>query len=321
MMNPQHGIDAVEVSSGKIVWSATDGAKPLLLNGDLLVAQADGPGDVIPIALLGAERGNTVLQAKVGLPKGVTASIDESLGTSFLADARMSKGKLIISWSFSARAVSGVTPRQGSAADVRKMQGAARIDLKSGSVEPLKSGTVVTSDENHVPERISKLVESGRLPVLPRRAGSFFVLAEQAVDGGAEHFIVRRWNAKTGQPLSEITLPPGFKVVNPSADGRYFAASKVAETDATGWPTYLWAIYRMESGDHIAEIKTSNSAAPFLVWRSFLVYESRPFGRRIEGKWIEEPLELRAIDTKTGSEVWKRPLRDTEYRGPLPPTR
>jgi hypothetical protein len=61
------------------------------------------------------------------------------------------------------------------------------------------------------------------------------------------------------------------------------------------------------------------SAAPYFVWNSMLVYVSRPYGRRIDGKWIQEPLEIRAVDLRTGREAWKTPIRDTAYHGLFPP--
>ena len=69
----------------------------------------------------------------------------------------------------------------------------------------------------------------------------------------------------------------------------------------------------------VAKIRMLISAAPFFIWHSILVCESRPYGRRINGGWTEEPLELRAVYMKTGAEAWKIRLRDTVYRGQPPP--
>ena len=40
-MNPQRGIDAIALPSGKLIWRTASAAKPLLLFDDRLVAQAE----------------------------------------------------------------------------------------------------------------------------------------------------------------------------------------------------------------------------------------------------------------------------------------
>ena len=89
---------------------------------------------------------------------------------------------------------------------------------------------------------------------------------------------------------------------------------------ATAWEQYVWSIYSLETGDRVAELSRHSSSAPFFLWGARLVHESRPYGRLIDGNWIEEPLTIRAIDVATGAELWKRPIRDTRYRGPYPPS-
>jgi len=117
----------------------------------------------------------------------------------------------------------------------------------------------------------------------------------------------------------DIQLEPGFNLAIASADGQAILANKPVGTDATGWTDYLWAIYSLQTHDRLGEIRMPTSAAPFFVWNSMLVYMSRPSGRRIDGKWIQQPLELRAVYLGTGREAWKTPIRDTAYHGPFPP--
>jgi len=81
----------------------------------------------------------------------------------------------------------------------------------------------------------------------------------------------------------------------------------------------MWSIYSLDHGLKVAEIRMPTSAAPFFLWHSALVYESSPFAFRSGDKWLTEPLNLRAVDVTTRSELWKRPLRDTTYRSLTPP--
>jgi hypothetical protein len=274
LMNREHGIDATEIASGKIIWHTTVAAEPLLLLDDRLVAQAETPAGArtLQITILNtAANGEPVVSAAVPLPAPVFASIDDGMSTSFTADARMASGALEVSWHFVQRAASGFG-RPGSPL-TSEVDGAARIDLKTAQVQ-----------------------------VLPARNAS-----------------TRPSASSGGIATANIRLEQGFNFAIASADGLTILANKAAGIDATGWTDYLWAIYSLQTHERLAEIRMPTSAAPFFVLSSMLVYVSRPYGRRIDGKWIQEPLELRAVDLNNGREAWKMPVRDPAYRGPLPP--
>jgi hypothetical protein len=320
LMNPQRGIDAIELSSGQPLWSTTVAAKPLALFDERLVAQAETSGDaarVLPIVVLDTKRdGDVAFKTSLPLPAGIVASVDEGLGTSFAASAGVEQGQLAVWWTFSQRTVSGVV-RSGPPRECKE-EGAGWIDAKTGNVDPLTPGQAMKLE--HDRSTLGKLPSMGGPGVLesqPQRVGDF-VIATQ-LRGSSERTIIKRWNAGSRAPLPDIELAPEFSVANPSADGRYLLTRKAAGADASGWQSYIWSVYSLASGQQAAEIRMPTSAAPFFLWQSILVYESRPYGRLVNGKWLQEPLELRAVNIKSGSEVWKRPLRDTAYRGPLPP--
>ena len=142
-------------------------------------------------------------------------------------------------------------------------------------------------------------------------------------------------NPSTGDVsvVDQITeLPPAVPVDVPEGQGiagvpgtQYFSADGghvlVSErvTDESVWEKFQWSIYSLETGERLADVFHHLPRAAFIVVGSTFVYESRPFGRRLGEDWLEAPLELRAIDLTSGAELWKRPLRDTTYRGLLPP--
>jgi hypothetical protein len=319
LMNPQRGIDAIAFPSGKLIWRTASAAKPLLLFDDRLVAQAEAVAAMraLRVAVLNiAAHGEPVQSASLPLAAPAFASIDDGMGISFTADARVSAGNLEVSWRFTQRTVTGFA-RPGPA-PVLETNGAARIDLKTGRSQPLPAREAPTQPRmTPLPPSLQKLVDSRALPSTPQRAGKFYI-ATGSADGG-KRAVVRRWDGAAGGALADIELDPGFNFGIASADGEMLLARKPLGADATGWRDYLWAIYSLETREKIAEIRMPTSAAPFFVWNSMLVIVSRPFGRRINGKWTEEPLELRAFDLKTRGEAWKAPIRDTTYRGPYPP--
>ena len=197
----------------------------------------------------------------------------------------------------------------------RESRGAARIDLKTGQVQSLKSNELVESRDQW-PATVQHLLESGALQAPPWRVGNLILAAESRGD----RLVLGRWDGASGQALSSLELELGFSVAFASGDDRLILTRKAMGVDpATGWQNYEWAIYSLETGQQVAKIRMLISAAPFFIWHSILVYESRPYGRRINGGWTEEPLELRAVYMKTGAEAWKIRLRDTVNRGQPPP--
>ncbi len=319
LMNLQRGIDAVNLSSGKLLWSTTKAAKPLLLHGHLLVAQAESaaPSNILRIVVLNTQdAGELLLKATVQLPEDVQVAIEDGLGTNFRTSARLHENDVIVSWRFSKQHISGPPP--GPDAKLRVTAGAMRIDLKTGHADSLKSEEVPPTPETQLPDNIAQLINLESLPGPIWQVGNVLAAIIRTSDKGGESTILRRWNSKTGQPLPEVVLFGGeltFRYI--SADGRYQLASKLLDSAR---PVWVWRIYSLETGEHVAQVQNASPAAWFFITASSLIHEAPPSGRIINGRLImDQPLRLRAIDLKTSDELWERPFRDTAYRGPLPP--
>jgi hypothetical protein len=319
LMNPQRGIDAIELSSGRLIWSSSAAAKPLTLSDQRLVAQAETSGDAhsLRIVVLDTKQaGKVVLEASLPLPRDVSPSINLGLGARFTVDALARDGAVSIWWSFSQRIVSGMF-RPGGTPE-RAQSGAASVDLTTGRAESLSAEQAMTLQRGDS--------AAGKPPPAPgpgvqqspaRRAGDFFIATELKAAGPGWRTILKRWSAKSGEPLPEIEVKPGFNVANASADGALVLMFEAAPA-ATERERYRWSVYSLATGKQVAALRMPLSATPFFIWRSLLIYESPPNGRRINQQWVEEPRALRAVDAASGSEVWNRALRETAYRGPFP---
>jgi len=320
LMNPQRGIDAVDLSSGKLICTTAKAAKPLFLYGDLLVAQAETSDrrGVLRIVILDAkDKGGLGLEAEIALPEGVWASIDDGLGTSFWASARIHEGALIVSWFFAEQLLSGANLRPDATAP-RQITGAARIDLKTGRVERLKADELPPLPIAALPGNVAQLVASGVLAGPVWHVGGVAATIQRASDTGGQRTILRRWNLDTGEPLPDVVLfGRELTFRYPSANGRHLLTSKLVETDPH--VKYLWVIFSLETGGRVAEVRNHSPAAWFFVSGSRLIYESPLQRRLVDGAWAEEPRKLRAIDLVSGAELWNWPIRDTAYRGPYPP--
>jgi len=183
--------------------------------------------------------------------------------------------------------------------------GVVRIDARSGHVEWARMGEAPPEPE--LPETVVRLVRSGELrPPVWRRGAVVAAIHKRGDKEG--RVILSRWDRETGQALPDIVLlAAGLGLHLPSADGRFFLATKLAEPAGPARARFIWIIFSLETGERVAEFRNDLPEAPFFVWRSTLVHVVPP--------------GVRAIDLKTGAEVWSRPIRETRYRGPYPPSR
>jgi len=196
VMNRNRGIDSDDLSSGRVLWSTTIAAKPLLEFDDHLVAQAEAHNaGTLPVVVLNSGTGGEpVFEAAVPLPAGVSAFIDDRLGAQFSVTARTESAALFVSWHFKRTVVSGVY-RPG-APRTQENRGAARIDLKTGQVHSLKPNELEESRDQW-PATVQHSLESGTLQAPPWRAGHFIVAAESRGD----RMVLERWDGGSGPAL------------------------------------------------------------------------------------------------------------------------
>jgi hypothetical protein len=103
-----------------------------------------------------------------------------------------------------------------------------------------------------------------------------------------------------------------------SVDGRHAVVSERL-TEEDGGNRYRLTFYDRASGTRLGEMRSRLPLLPFVISGSRVIFETRAFARRSGLEMIQEPRSLRAVDLATGTEVWRRPVRETTYRGPLPP--
>jgi hypothetical protein len=199
---------------------------------------------------------------------------------------------------------------------VRTDSGAALINLQNYNVTTLAPDQAEARLRSETSAAKPRLNGTEGLYFPPQQAGRFLVSVKLGPASAGQPAVLKRWSAETGEPLPDIDLGPGFVATAVSADQSFFLA--VSRTSATG-PGYLWSLYAIASGERVAQARLPDSAQPFLVWHSILIYEVAPASRSVGGNLVEEPLALRTLNLKTGTEIWKRALRDTSCHGSYPP--
>jgi hypothetical protein len=89
--------------------------------------------------------------------------------------------------------------------------------------------------------------------------------------------------------------------------------------DETVKEKYTLTIFDRKTQERVGQVKSHTSVVPFFISDSLFVNETQPYIWRNKNELVEEPAKIHGLDLKTGNEVWVRPVRDTSYRGPVPP--
>lgn len=278
LMTPAGAIEAVDLARGSALWSSTDAAKPLALSGDMLIAQGEArESGALDVVALDRNQGSRRMAARIELPEGVWAPINDSPVSKMRTYAEAQDGEIVVSWLALRTKEDGplqgylpsddpVTPKAA-----RRLQGQARFDLSTGAATAVPAS----------------------------KAAAFSS--------------PRNLDLVTEKPLKGIS---GRQYT--SADGRHLLASERI-ADNSVWKRYEWRLYERASGKLVGMMHHHVAAAPFVVQGQTLIFESRAHGVRQGEKLVDRPLEIRAIDLVSGSELWSKSVRPTEFEGPFAP--
>jgi len=284
VMSREGGIDALDLTSGNVMWKSRDAAKPLALVDGVLVAQARPRenGKLILLAL-DARKGSARRQTEIDIPKALRANVADGPSQTFRARAYPAgKSSVVITWEADNALPQGYLPAvpgeptndveakraaEAAAALGRPQRGAVRLDLAAGS-----SAQMSWDEAQKAVPAVREIAQKG--------TGS---VARQLVSLDGRHVL-------TSEPSPEARL----------------------------WTPYRWTVTDA-SGARIGTLDAPVSMAPFVVSGSRILYVAQPSVRVEGGKTIQEPLSLQALDLRTGTKLWSVPVADSTYRGPFPP--
>lgn len=287
VMNREGHIDALRTSDGAVLWSSTEGAKPLAVVDDMLIAQAEpSASGELAFVILDRGAGRTVSKGRVELPEGVWGTVTDRPRATFRAAARPGTDGVVVTWRSSR--LSGEdfqgyvpSPNEGRAPGA---QLATRSETPRGPEVRQGSATVDP--------------RSGTVPATAAKAGAV---------ASAEVATLRAFDG-----LAEIE---GRKFL--SADGRHVLVSRSLGSREV-FDRYHWSLYT-RGGALVGEVKSHRSAAPFLVAGSLLMFEGSPYVVKRGEELVDQPLRVVAVDLATGVEAWAQPVLQVDFAGPFPP--
>lgn len=289
----QGGIDAIDLASGNVRWNSRAAARPLLLsNGDLLAQGAPGPQGLFRLVTLDPARGTARQELVLPLPAGVRARVADGPSSTFRVQASAAAGGgLLVTWSASSgRLLQGMLPRPDEA-----LEGA-------GANAPAAARTPSAFRQG-----------AWRVDLAARRSEALSAEAAQAADTAVR---AAHESARLAPSTSVRQLP--------SVDGRYLLRSEPNPEGGIA-RAHRWTVSEAATGPGAGKrtwtLDAPVAMAPFAVSGSQLLYVAQPAAWRETqgGPLVDRPLRLRALDLRTGAELWAVALADTAYRGPFPP--
>jgi hypothetical protein len=283
LANPEHGISAIDLRSGSVLWETSSACRPIVVAGEHLYASTLArEGEVCVVALDITRKGQVVFRSDpLKLPAGPH---HRPVNIRWTPD----KEQLHVQWQ-----VAGESNTHGS----------AEVDLRSGRVQPLADGGTPQADA---------------FPALTRRVvrwhglvGNVHKALELQETAAEQQLVLQGWDLTTGLTQTPRVLIDGKRlIVRATLNGTYLCIrdavpSPDEKSDERG--RHAWSIFDTRSGEFVAKlpydrgtqaIAILGSRAYCLVAGGVPVSRSQPF---------VNARTLKAIDLHTGKVLWERP--------------
>lgn len=316
IMNAAGGIASVDVASGEIRWTSSLADQPLFVADGVLFGRVATNDPALILVSLDPDSGESTSGAapiRLPLPLGVVAGIDDTLERTFRYSISAPDDEIVLSWEFIEREVPSVAP-PGGQSFMRRETGAFRYF--DGAFEAASPVPPSVSTE-HWPTELKDLFDTGRIRRTPWQTTTLLAITQQFYR--PDRLVLRRWRLEDGESLADKTLFDGRALAVLASCDEQTIVVAIRSGKTASEPQYLLRYYALDSGDRLAEVSSRRSAGPFCVLGSRLLKLSPPVTRREDDVLVDHPLELVGFDLSSGTERWRRQLRDTAFRGAPPP--
>ncbi len=312
--NTHGGIDAVDLTTGDLLWTVDGAKRPALVEEERLYAWAPVDGNGLRVVAFDrTQSGRRLMESEtVVFPDWV--NVEEAPGRSFTARGRLDKGRLILDWE--ARAwYSGPRPTPRNEADARRgAAGEVCIDVESGKTTTDAAEKTAAPPP---PKELEKAVVRWQGAAGEGDDQAALVLEEA---DGRQKMSLLVWSADKVNPPKEL-LTGRRLLALPTVDERFLClrdASPRPDQESADPGQSSWSIRRSDNGDLLAQVPYSpgtesvaviGERAYFLVSGSFKGPIDHPFVRS---------RDLKAFDLRTGKLLWERPVEGKLCSPPAP---
>ncbi len=305
------GIDAIDLATGSMLWQTHEAQRPLLVDGDHLLAQAGVKRNRLRILRLDLTRkGECDLESDpVVFPAWVVTG--EAPGHSFSAHWRIDKHQLVLQWEASAwyAGKSKPTPEQETAAR-KHAAGIARIDLRSGQVEMTPAAPAVVPPPPPLPEQLEKKAVRWQ-----RLIGTHWKVLALEEAAGRQRLVLHTWDRQSEKCLGEKELLRGTRLLtrvtldddvlclresSPSPDER----GSLMPRKTSGW----WWLFSAHTGERIGRVPDEPGMHALAVHGKRVFYLLPGTLRGSLAEPSIQPRTLKVLDLSSGKKLWERPV-------------
>jgi hypothetical protein len=324
------GIEAIDLTTGELLWQTHEAQVPILVLGNRLIAQAGVKRNRLRILTFDLERkGECCAESDpVVLPGWVVTG--ESAGRTFSAHWRLDRHFLILDWEATAWSdgLNSTTHRQPSTR--KHAEGSARIDLE-GEVRLQARERPHESEDVRQPRFLEKQAVRWH-KVIDRHLAA--LILEEVPDAEPEkslpranrryRLVLRAWEQTTGKPIPEVIVLTGRRpIVLPTLDEQFLlvrdaapeGGELVASESAREKDWYVFSLDTLTRHGRVSWVPGTQAALLYLNRAYFLVAGA-----------VTGPLErpgmraqsVQAFDMLNGKKLWERPVAG---RSIAPPSR
>jgi outer membrane protein assembly factor BamB len=338
LSNPQGGIDAVDLASGKVLWHSDQASHPLLIYKDRLYAQQRH--DVNPIRIVGLSLSGNNAPLLVSDPIELFASpepahIDPKLRPSrqlppdpkeypVFCAARMEQGQLHVEWEFE-RGAAQVHPKTGKVTQLRRElfsnwpRSMKYGDIAKIAADPHAFGTRLRLTrvpkkalEDPLPRDLFQISEDGRpkggLGISSRwLSGDALAVLVGRSDGRNFDTILVCWDMNNGKNLRSFRVATGSSGKDYQSGTSFLHVADQGRYVVTGTPRFrrnpppTYYVFSVETGTQLHQLTPPDEYS-----------EPWPVGARafycVREKDRRAPSTLKAVDMATQKLLWERAI-------------
>jgi hypothetical protein len=305
------GIECLDLASGKVLWQTHEAQRPLLRDGDHLLAQAGTKRNRLRILRLDVKRNGECDFESDPLVFPAWVVTGEAHGHSFVANWHLAKHQLVLDWEASAWYGGKTKPTPEEELAARKQaSGIAHIDLRTGQIEILPAQRKQTPLPPTLPEHLEKkaLRWQGSL-------GQFSKVLALEEENGHQRLVLHTWDRQNQTELQPKELLRGSRLqVRTTLDEHVLflrESSPTPDEHDSLMPrkkTIYWHLYSVQTGEALGRIPDEAGMHAIVVLGKRVFYLAPGTIRGPLDQPNEQPQTLKAMDLSTGKKLWEHPV-------------